>query len=104
MHDGPCFPHSSTPSLRHSSCSYPLRLHVSKKMLLGLTDSLPSLVEAKFKSAKASSSLFFSPTELSIIRTSTGIPASTCTTQPATQSALLTAAAVPTPLLPLARK
>lgn len=47
------------------------------KMLLGLTEALPSLVEAKFKAAKASSSLLFSPTELSIIQTSTGIPAST---------------------------
>ena len=53
-----------------------------RKMLLGFTESLPSLVKAKFASAKASSSLVFSPTELSIIRTSTGIPASTCTTQP----------------------
>lgn len=47
-----------------------------KKMLLGLTEPLPGLVEAKFKAAKASESLLFSPTELSIIRTSTGIPAS----------------------------
>ncbi|KAJ4409650.1 bifunctional AP-4-A phosphorylase/ADP sulfurylase [Didymella pomorum] len=51
-------------------------------MLLGLTESLPSLVEAKFASAETSSSLIFSPTELSIIRTSSGIPASTCTTPP----------------------
>ncbi|KAF1841590.1 Ap4A phosphorylase-like protein II [Cucurbitaria berberidis CBS 394.84] len=43
-------------------------------MLLGLSEALPSLVEAKFKAAKASSSLLFSPTELAIIRTSTGIP------------------------------
>ncbi|KAF2132081.1 Ap4A phosphorylase-like protein II [Dothidotthia symphoricarpi CBS 119687] len=43
-------------------------------MLLGLSESLPSLVDAKFKSAKATSSLLFSPTELAIIRTSTGIP------------------------------
>ncbi|KAF2632669.1 Ap4A phosphorylase-like protein II [Macroventuria anomochaeta] len=47
---------------------------MSRKMLLGLTESLPSLVEAKFTTAKASSSLLCSPTELSIIRTSTGIP------------------------------
>ncbi|KAJ4992718.1 Diadenosine 5',5'''-P1,P4-tetraphosphate phosphorylase 2-like protein 2 [Stagonosporopsis vannaccii] len=55
-------------------CFHPLCLHMSKKMILGLADSLPSLVEAKFRTAKASSSLVFSPTELSIIRTSTGIP------------------------------
>ncbi|KAF1947343.1 Ap4A phosphorylase-like protein II [Clathrospora elynae] len=43
-------------------------------MLLGLSETLPSLVEAKFKAAKAASSLLFSQTELAIIRTSTGIP------------------------------
>ncbi|KAH7402757.1 Ap4A phosphorylase-like protein II [Pyrenochaeta sp. MPI-SDFR-AT-0127] len=43
-------------------------------MLLGLSEALPSLVETKFKAAKAKSSLLFSPTELAIIRTSTGIP------------------------------
>ena len=53
---------------------------MSRKMLLGLTESLPSLVEAKFQAAKASSSLVFSPTELSIIRTATGIPASASAT------------------------
>jgi ATP adenylyltransferase len=47
------------------------------KMLLNLSESLPSLVEAKFTAAKASSSLLFSPTELAIIRTSTGIPVGT---------------------------
>ncbi|KAF1934035.1 5',5'''-P-1,P-4-tetraphosphate phosphorylase 2 [Didymella exigua CBS 183.55] len=49
-----------------------------RNMLLGLTESLPSLVGAKFTSAKSSSSLVFSPTELSIIRTSTGIPLRFC--------------------------
>ncbi|CAO2657197.1 Nn.00g033230.m01.CDS01 [Neocucurbitaria sp. VM-36] len=44
------------------------------RMLLGLSEALPNLVEAKFKAAKAASSLLFSPTELAIIRTSTGIP------------------------------
>ncbi|KAF2467226.1 Ap4A phosphorylase-like protein II [Lindgomyces ingoldianus] len=44
------------------------------RMLLGLSESLPSLVEAKFNAAKAAQSLIFSPTELAIIRTSTGIP------------------------------
>ncbi|PSN63207.1 HIT-like protein [Corynespora cassiicola Philippines] len=44
------------------------------KMLLGLSEALPSLVGAKFSSAKATKSLIFSPTELAIIRTSTGIP------------------------------
>ncbi|KAH8723901.1 Ap4A phosphorylase-like protein II [Phaeosphaeriaceae sp. PMI808] len=43
-------------------------------MLLGLSKTLPSLIEAKFKAAKAGSSLLFSPTELAIIRTSKGIP------------------------------
>jgi hypothetical protein len=44
------------------------------KMLLGLSEALPTLVEAKFKSAKAGQSLIFSPTELAIIRTTEGIP------------------------------
>jgi ATP adenylyltransferase len=44
------------------------------EMLLGLSEALPSLVEAKFTSAKAASSLLFSPTEVATIRTSTGIP------------------------------
>ncbi|KAF2192690.1 5',5'''-P-1,P-4-tetraphosphate phosphorylase 2 [Zopfia rhizophila CBS 207.26] len=43
-------------------------------MLLGLSEALPSLVEARFKTAKAAQSLIFSPTELTIIRTTTGIP------------------------------
>ncbi|KAF2867944.1 Ap4A phosphorylase-like protein II [Massariosphaeria phaeospora] len=43
-------------------------------MLLGLSEALPSLVEAKFRSAKAAQSLIFSPTELAVIRTSAGIP------------------------------
>jgi hypothetical protein len=60
----------------------PLRLHMSRKMILGLPDSLPRLVEAKFQTAKASSSLLFSPTELSIVRTSTGLPASVPHTKP----------------------
>ncbi|OSS45999.1 hypothetical protein B5807_08162 [Epicoccum nigrum] len=47
---------------------------MSRKMILGLPDSLPRLVEAKFQTAKASSSLLFSPTDLSIVRTSTGLP------------------------------
>jgi ATP adenylyltransferase len=38
-------------------------------MLLGLSEALPSLVEARFKSAKATSSLLFSPTEVTIVRT-----------------------------------
>ncbi|KAL1612036.1 bifunctional AP-4-A phosphorylase/ADP sulfurylase [Paraconiothyrium brasiliense] len=42
--------------------------------MLGLSEALPQLVEAKFKSARASQALLFSPTELSIIRTSAGIP------------------------------
>lgn len=50
------------------------------RMLLGLTEALPSLVEAKFQAAKASSSLLFAPSELAIIRTSTGIPVSSHTT------------------------
>lgn len=55
-------------------------------MLLGLTESLPSLVETRFATAKASSSLIFSPTELQIIRTSTGIPVSACTTPTSTSN------------------
>ena len=49
-------------------------LLVSVNMLLNLPESLPSLVGAKFKAAKASSSLLFSPTEVAIIRTSGNIP------------------------------
>ncbi|KAF1913967.1 Ap4A phosphorylase-like protein II [Ampelomyces quisqualis] len=44
------------------------------KMLLGLSETLPSLVEAKFASARATSGLLFSPSEVSTIRTSTGFP------------------------------
>ncbi|KAF2438668.1 hypothetical protein P171DRAFT_458360 [Karstenula rhodostoma CBS 690.94] len=44
--------------------------------MLGLSEALPHLVESKFTSARASQALLFSPTELSIIRTSAGIPAS----------------------------
>jgi ATP adenylyltransferase len=47
-----------------------------RKMLLGLSDALPNLVEAKFTAAKAKTSLIFSHTELAIIRTSAGIPVS----------------------------
>lgn len=43
-------------------------------MLLGLSEALPSLVEARFGTAKTSSSLLFSPTEVATIRTSTGVP------------------------------
>ncbi|KAH7406158.1 Ap4A phosphorylase-like protein II [Phaeosphaeria sp. MPI-PUGE-AT-0046c] len=43
-------------------------------MLLGLSEALPSLVETKFASARACSSLLFSATEVATIRTSTGIP------------------------------
>jgi ATP adenylyltransferase len=46
----------------------------SIKMRLGLSEALLSLVKAKFEAAKASSSLLFSPSELAIIRTSTGVP------------------------------
>ncbi|KAF2691991.1 HIT-like protein [Lentithecium fluviatile CBS 122367] len=44
------------------------------KMLLGLSEALPSLVEAKYKTAKASHALVFSSTELAVIRTSAGVP------------------------------
>ncbi|KAF2823465.1 HIT-like protein [Ophiobolus disseminans] len=40
----------------------------------GLSETLPKVVEAKFELAKASSSLLFSPTEVAIIHTSTGVP------------------------------
>ncbi|KAH9868700.1 hypothetical protein J1614_007772 [Plenodomus biglobosus] len=46
----------------------------STSMLLGLSEGLPGLVEAKFLTAKASTSLLFSPTEVAIIRTLAGIP------------------------------
>lgn len=50
--------------------------HIRMRMLLGLSEALPSLVEAKFRSARATQSLVFSPTELTIIRTTTGVPVS----------------------------
>ncbi|KAL6712386.1 bifunctional AP-4-A phosphorylase/ADP sulfurylase [Coniothyrium glycines] len=43
-------------------------------MLLGLSEALPSLVESKYSAAKASSSLVFSPTQVTTIRTLKGIP------------------------------
>ncbi|KAF2276007.1 uncharacterized protein EI97DRAFT_433938 [Westerdykella ornata] len=42
-------------------------------MLFGLSESLRSLVEAKFSAAKANSSIFFTPSEVTTIRTSRGI-------------------------------
>ncbi|PVH97847.1 HIT-like protein [Periconia macrospinosa] len=45
-----------------------------RKMLLNLSESLPNLVRAKYKEAKASEALVFSPTEVDVIRTSAGIP------------------------------
>jgi ATP adenylyltransferase len=44
------------------------------KMLLGLSESLRSLVESKFSAAKASEALIFSSTELAIIHTTAGVP------------------------------
>lgn len=41
-------------------------------MQLGLEEALPSLVKAKFATAKASQALIFSSTELSILRTNSG--------------------------------
>lgn len=46
-------------------------------MLSHLGAALPSLVKAKYDAAKASSELIYSPTELSIIRTSSGVPVGT---------------------------
>ena len=46
------------------------------RMLLELPEALPSIVKRKFEAAKACSDLLFSPSELAIIRTSTGIPVS----------------------------
>ncbi|KAF1948329.1 Ap4A phosphorylase-like protein II [Byssothecium circinans] len=43
-------------------------------MLLGLPEALPHLVEARYKAAKASQAVVFSPTELAIIHTSRSIP------------------------------
>ncbi|KEQ62268.1 HIT-like protein [Aureobasidium melanogenum CBS 110374] len=43
-------------------------------MQLGLEEALPSLVKAKFATAKASQALIFSSTELSILRTKSGAP------------------------------
>ncbi|KAF2751963.1 putative bis-tetraphosphatase [Sporormia fimetaria CBS 119925] len=43
-------------------------------MVFSLSSSLPKLVESQFLSAKASSALLFSPTSLTVIRTSQNIP------------------------------
>jgi ATP adenylyltransferase len=43
-------------------------------MMFNLPEALSSLVEAKYQAAKASQAVVFSATELSIIRTSAGIP------------------------------
>jgi hypothetical protein len=50
------------------------KIQIHMKMLLGLSETLPSLVEAKFKAAKASQALLFSSTVLAIVRTSAGVP------------------------------
>ena len=52
------------------------------KMILGLSEALPSITKRKFEAAKASSDLLFSPTELAIIRSSAGIPVSMPTVPP----------------------
>ena len=52
------------------------------KMILGLSEALPSITKRKFEAAKASSDLLFSPTELAIIRSSAGIPVSMPTLPP----------------------
>jgi ATP adenylyltransferase len=44
------------------------------KMLLGLSEPLPSLVESKFKAARGSEALIFSSTKIAIIRTTAGVP------------------------------
>jgi ATP adenylyltransferase len=72
VHVHAIFPEQELPTIPlafHAiTLSYPMR------MLLGLSETLPSLVEAKFKTAKATSSLLFSLTEVAVIRTSSGIP------------------------------
>lgn len=56
------------------------------KMLIGLAEALPRLIEAKFKAANASADLLFSPTELAIIRTATGIPVRVPSSAPVTSN------------------
>jgi ATP adenylyltransferase len=43
-------------------------------MQLGLQETLPALVKAKFAAAKATQALIFSATELSVLRTKSGAP------------------------------
>ena len=57
------------------------------RMLLELSEALPSIVKRKFEAAKASSDLLFSPSDLAIIRTTTGIPVSECACHCDTQQA-----------------
>jgi hypothetical protein len=45
-------------------------------MFARLSESLRPLVESKYQAAKAASSVIYSPSQLAIIRTSTGIPVS----------------------------
>lgn len=59
---------SILPSSQHRLSSF--------SMQLGLEEALPSLVKAKFATAKASQALIFSSTELSILRTKSGAPVS----------------------------
>lgn len=85
----------------------PARTHFSTRrahlmrMLLGLSEALPSLVDAKFKAAKASQALIFSPTELAIVRTSAGVPVGCYGPRCLHQ---LTHMAVPATLLPGSRE
>lgn len=59
---------SILPSSQHRLSSF--------SMQLGLEEALPSLVKAKFATAKASQALIFSSTELSILRNKSGAPVS----------------------------
>jgi hypothetical protein len=66
-----CLSEAGTSLLLDSALNTPPK---PMKMLLGLSEALSSLAEARFISAKATSSLLFSPTEVAVIRTSSGIP------------------------------
>lgn len=90
----------------HPSSLLPLAIarQAHMRMLLGLSQALPSLVEAKFRSAKAASSLVFSPTELAIIRTSTGIPVRGATPSSPCSPGFANTVTVPVTILPCPSK
>lgn len=72
-----------------------------KKMRFGLTESLSSLVKAKFDVAKSNGSLLFSWTDLAIVRAN-GVPVRTTSVFPTFSSIEIDSLAVSASILPSA--